>query len=83
MLALLTDSFQLGAPNPQLGPVCGNDTVVKARLCTPPEIAQYYKVRASPQALVSFLAYSFKSAAMTPWSTRACACRPRSPSTTG
>lgn len=44
MIGLLTDSFQLAAPDPRHGPICGNDTIVKGRLCTPPELDIYYRV---------------------------------------
>lgn len=47
MIGLLTDSFQLATPDPRQGPVCGNDTIVKGRLCTPPELDIYYRVLAS------------------------------------
>jgi hypothetical protein len=49
MIGLLTDSFQLATPDPRQGPVCGNDTFVKGRLCTPPELDIYYRVWSNQQ----------------------------------
>jgi hypothetical protein len=51
MIGLLTDSFQLAAPDPRQGPVCGNDTIVKGRLCTPLELDVYYRVRCMVQGV--------------------------------
>lgn len=48
MVKLLTESFQLGTPDPAHGRVCGNDTIIKSRLCSPPEVAEYYRVRRHP-----------------------------------
>lgn len=47
MLALLADSFQIAAADPRQGEVCGNDTIIQGRLCSPSEIGEYYKVRYS------------------------------------
>ena len=48
MLAVLAESFDLGPVDRTAGAVCGNDSVVQTRLCTPPEIAEYYEVRRRP-----------------------------------